>query len=938
MIGQTVSHYRIIEKLGEGGMGEVYLAEDTKLHRRVALKFLPAHLTADREARERFEREAQAAAALNHPNIVTIHEINEFAGGTYMVMEYVEGSTLTDKIQSLGIPPVQQSVLDKLLPLGDVIDTTVQLGEGLARAHRAGIVHRDIKPGNILINKDGIVKILDFGIAKLKGTSKLTRELSTLGTIFYMSPEQTFGKEVDGRSDIWSVGVLLYEMLAGQLPFKGDYPQSVMYAIVNEEPEPLSAWRSDVPPLLEEVVKKALAKTPEKRYQTMEELLADLLPVREWLAEKSGRRLPGKTKFRRWLFSPVPWIALAVMALVAAALWLFHPSRSIPFSARDWILITDFDNQTGDTVFDRSLNTALTVSLQQSRYVNIFPHSRAQGTLQRMGKKTTDAVNEELGREIALREGIKVLVACSIGQVGQTYNLTASIIDPNTQVTLRTEAAQANGKDKILDVLNNLSKRIREDLGESLQSIKHQSLALPRVTTSSLEALKIYAVAGGFDDDKSIVNLQQAIGLDPNFALALARLGACYYMRNNRVQGEKYFQRALSLMDRITERERLAIEAQAAAFREKWDEAVVKYRIYVEKYPDDANGWFQLGYNCLRLRRHEDSIAAFTNCLKINPNEASAYVNIATCYNAMKKYPQSIDNYLKAFKLNPALLTFTNLNNEFGFMYAEMGEYQKARDVFEKMLSKGEEEKARGYRSLALLNMIQGKYSAAIQQLKESLMIYRALKSWTSELRGRLYLAVAYRAKGMGEAFTGEIRAARELVRSNPTEPWWLLLLGKICARLGMVQEANGLLKEIAGKMIQGNRADQAAYTILKGEIELSRANYAAAVDLFELACTLRDDGYPLESAAYGYYKKGEWAQAIAKYELVIEKKDFGWEAQEYWLTAHYMLGRIYEKKGETAKAIQNYQAFITMWKDADSDLIDLLDAKARLAKLAGKK
>ncbi len=323
MIGKTVSHYRIIEKLGEGGMGEVYLAEDTKLHRRVALKFLPAHLTADREARERFEREAQAAAALNHPNIVTIYEINEFAGGTYMVMEYVEGSALKDKIQSLGKPPVQQAVLDKLLPLGDVIDTTVQLCEGLARARRAGIVHRDIKPGNILINKDGIVKILDFGIAKLKGVSKLTSELSTLGTVYYMSPEQTFGKEVDGRSDIWSVGVLLYEMLTGQLPFKGDYPQSVMYAIVNEEPEPVTALRSGVPIELERIIQKALEKNRDERYQNVMDMVVDLRRVKK----ESGPEISAakeKTKPEVTLKIPRKFLFSGLAALLVALWAIFY--------------------------------------------------------------------------------------------------------------------------------------------------------------------------------------------------------------------------------------------------------------------------------------------------------------------------------------------------------------------------------------------------------------------------------------------------------------------------------------------------------------------------------------------------------------------------------------------------------------------------------------
>ena len=264
MIGKTISHYKILEKLGEGGMGVVYKAEDTKLERKVALKFLPSHTTTDKEAVKRFEREAKAAAALNHPNIITIHEISEFEGQTFITIEYVEGKSLREKVS------------DSPLSIDETINITVQICEGLSKAHQAGIVHRDIKPENILIDEDGRVKIVDFGLAKLKGVGKLTKEKSTLGTIHYMSPEQTRGEEVDNRADIWSVGVVLYEMITGQCPFKGEYEQAVIYSILNEDPEPVTGLRMDISVELERILKRALAKRPSERYQHIDDLLVDL--------------------------------------------------------------------------------------------------------------------------------------------------------------------------------------------------------------------------------------------------------------------------------------------------------------------------------------------------------------------------------------------------------------------------------------------------------------------------------------------------------------------------------------------------------------------------------------------------------------------------------------------------------------------------------------
>jgi serine/threonine protein kinase/Tfp pilus assembly protein PilF len=907
-------------------MGIVYKAEDTKLKRTVALKFLPPELTRDPEAKQRFVHEAQAASALDHNNICTIHEVDETeAGQIFICMAYYEGETLKEKIER------------SPLKLDEALDIAIQVAQGLDKAHKHGIAHRDIKPAKVMITQEVVAKILDFGLAKLTGQVGLTKTGTTVGTVAYMSPEQARGEEVDHRTDVWSLGVVLYEMLTGQLPFKGEYEQAVMYSILNEEPEPLTALRTGVPIDLEQIVSKALAKAPNERYQHADELLTDLRRVQKTLGTKPVRAVAGPRR-RRWPASPFLWMVLIVLFGLGGGVLLFYPTETIPFSERDWILITDFENLTGDGVFDRSLNTALTVSIQQSRYVNVYPRSRVRETLQRMQQEKADTIDQALGREVALREGIKALVVPTISRIGSAYSLSASIVDPNSQVTLKTETAQAKGKDEILDALDDLAQRIRKDLGESLAAIAEQNVRLPRATTSSLEALKNFAEGSRAWDlgkhNEAVAFWNAAIELDSSFAWAHASLGGYYYWMNDRPKGEAHFAKALSLLDRLTERERLWIQASIQSDRGNREQAINTYKVYLAKYPDSRDAWYSLGIQYMFLRRYEEALEAYGKALEIDPFMASAYINIATCYGLARRYDEAISNYLKAFELRPEWVTSGNLNHEFGFTYVAMGQFEKARETFEKMLSKDDRSKARGHRSLALLDMYLGKYSSAIGQLKEAVLLNKASGAHVSEVRDRLYLATAYRAKGKMKKLFEQLDAVNKLRTETYLEPWWLLLAGKINARARRVEQAVQFLKDISTRINEENRSDRAAYTLLEGEIELARGNFRKAVSRLEMACKLREDGYTLESLAYGYLLSGDLDQALAKYEELMEKKDIGWEAQEYYFQAHTQLGRIYEQKGDIEKATQYYKRLLELWKEADSDLPAMLDVKARLAKL----
>ncbi len=484
-IGRTVSHYRIIERIGSGGMGVVYKAEDSKLKRTVALKFLAQGSLADDEGKKRFMHEAQASAVLDHPNICTIYEIVEEGDEVFISMAYIEGKSLEDRIAS------------GPLPLDEAIDIAIQMAEGLCEAHDGGIVHRDIKPANIMMTGKGRVMITDFGLARVTGATKLTREGTTLGTVAYMAPEQTQGDNVDNRADIWSLGIVLFEMLTGQVPFRGDYDQAVLYSILSEKHEPVTSLRSGLPLELEMILDKILEKDPKDRYGHADELLTDLRRLKGAVASGSSHSIPVAVQRRRrkWYVS-VPFLAPMVLILaLTISLIIYYPRDAVSFSERDWILIADIENLTGEEAFDKTLNEAITIDIQQSQWVNVFDRGRVEQTLRRMESADEDRVDESLGLEICKREGISAMLVPKISHVGDTYSLSASIVDVNKGTRLSPIRVTVKGKDEVLmSAIDDLSKQIRKDLGESMQSIDKSDESFAKVTTSSLAALEQYSI------------------------------------------------------------------------------------------------------------------------------------------------------------------------------------------------------------------------------------------------------------------------------------------------------------------------------------------------------------------------------------------------------------------------------------------------------------
>lgn len=656
----------------------------------------------------------------------------------------------------------------------------------------------------------------------------------------------------------------------------------------------------------------------------------------EALTPQEQNTLPSFTWRPSWI-SVIMFILL--IALTVTYCTVPRPN-ALGFKKQDWILISDLENSTGDEIFDNSLTQALSVTIDQSKYISVFPHNQIPAVLKRMRMDSVNKVNTPIALEIAQRENIKAVLSVAISAVGDTYLISTNLLDSQSGETIRSRSVTVKGKSDILDEMNRLALKVRRDLGEALNDIHLRTLPLPKATTSSLEALKsategseAWAIG---QTAEGMRLLMESVEIDPEFAMAHAQLGSFYYWTNQREKGEEHFNKALLMTDRLTEREKLYIEARIERFRGKYEEAIIKYGIFLKKYPNEAGSWFALGYSNMMLQRYEEALVAFQKALELQPvKDPNTYLNIASIYSMMNNYQQSIDNYLRAFNMNPRLLTVPNINREFGFTYVRMGDIEKAREVFGNMMDGTDEQKGMGFRLQALLSMFEGKFSDAIDLFHESNLYYDLAGLKLSKLRNDLFVAVIYMTKGMMPEFNKQLDDINNVIGEISSEPFWYMLLGNLYARNGDIEIAENILNQLYEKVNKGNRNDEAAYSQLKGEIELARGNIDDAVDIFETTIKLRNDSYTLSSLAYAYHSHGQLDKAISVYEDMIGPKYIlGWEAQECIVEAYYNLARIHEELGNKDQAEKYYNQFIDIWIDADVDIPILQDAKSRLASL----
>lgn len=629
--------YKLIKELGRGGMGVVYKAEDVKLKRSVALKFLPQDLTRDLEARERFIHEAQAASQLDHSNICTVHEIDDDAGQMYIAMACYQGESLKQKIKR------------GPLSVAEAVDIALHVASGLTKAHEQGIVHRDIKPANILITEDGSVKIVDFGLAKLSGQTRITRSGTTMGTIAYMSPEQARGDVVDQRTDVWSLGAVLYEMLAGEIPFKGDKETAVVYSILNEDPKPLHAVIPNIPYELEEIIKKALKKEPSDRFVSAKEMAAALHTVQ--LELTSGLTLDtARQRKRRSLKYLLAGAAVGIIAVVGIMLILSSIRPGLAFNQRDKLLIVDIDNQTGEEVFDLALRTAIEADLDQSPYVSIFDKGQVAETLRLMKVDPSSRIDEALGMDICRFAGVRALILPRILSAGEAYELQAILVDPKRNRHVDRIRITARGREEVLlKAIDELARELRTRLGESLPSIEEADKPIVQATTSSWEALNYLSMGqakwhqGKFKEAATFFQL--ALDKDPKFVSARGSLGLVQIQfLQQKDKGKEQLKQALNDAKGLPQKEHLMIKAVNLQFvDEDLDAALDQYRMIREIFPDNM-----IAYNnpalILRSRGQFDEAAAmFEKAAEVEPHNSLPLANLFWTHLSMRKDPISAE-------------------------------------------------------------------------------------------------------------------------------------------------------------------------------------------------------------------------------------------------------------------------------------------------------